>query len=115
MDAKKSVPATVLLMAVRLVQPGRVSDIIEGVQRILPYETDAESIKRSIGHRLQQFRETDLICLYAGQRYMLRPKGQEIVESAGIKLDVDDRRMFLLKETRRASQRARSDTREGSL
>jgi hypothetical protein len=113
---RREIPsATVVLMAIRLVQPGRLGDVVEGIQRLLPYEVDADHLKKTLSSRLQQFREDELICLYAGQRYMLMAKGQEIVDSAGIKVDIDDRRMFLLKETRRASKSARSDAREGSL
>jgi hypothetical protein len=102
-------------MAIRLVQPGRISDIIEGIQRLLPYEVNEDRAKRNISQRLQTFRQADLICLYAGQRYLLRPKGQQIIDAAGLKVDIDERRMFLLKETRRANPQMRSDARDGSL
>ena len=115
MVVSNRVPPIMVLLAIRLVQPGRLGDIAEGVHRLLPYEVDVARLKKALKSRLDEFRDNELICLYAGQRYMLLPKGREIVEEAGIKVAIDDRRMFLLKETRRASQVRRGDAREGSL
>jgi hypothetical protein len=102
-------------MAIRFVQPGRISDVVEGVQRLLPYQIDENRLKKTIAHRLLQFRQDELVCLYAGQRYMLLPGGEAIVEAAGLRSDIDERRMFLLKETRRANPPRRGDAHEGSL
>jgi len=114
-DVDRSLTAPMVLLAVRLVQPGRLADIVEGLARLVGEQFDYVKAKKVVAARLDALREGDFICLYSGQRYMLRPKGREVVEVTGIKLQIDHRRMFLLKETRRANSAVRSGARDGSL
>ena len=103
-----------VLMSVRLVQPGRLGDVLEGVNILLP--EGASTIKKDdVATIIGKLRDANLICLYAGQRYELTSKGNQALEDANIKDDIDVRRIFLLKASRRDSPPLRSDTRDGSL
>jgi hypothetical protein len=113
--ARSTISATDILLAIRLVQPGRLQDVAEGLRRLLPYEIDIFQIKPQLASRLQSFREAEFVCLYQGQRYMLTQLGRDYISDTGIKLQIDDRRMYLLKETRRANPKLRSGARDGSL
>jgi hypothetical protein len=114
-DANLVITPSLVLLAIRLVQPGRLSDIVEGINRLTGAALDSAQVKAAVAGRLSALRDADFVCLYTGQRYMLRPKGREVVEITGIKLQIDHRRMFLLKETRRANDRVRSGARNGLL
>lgn len=113
--ANRAVGSTEVLMAIKLVQPGRLADIADGVQRLLPYEVEVSALKKALARQLPDFRAAGLICLYQGQRYMLTPAGESFMEDTGIRLQIDERRMFLLKETRRANNALRSGARDGLL
>lgn len=115
MDVETAITPSLVLLAVRLVQPGRLADVVEGIARLTGDVLDERRAKPTVSARLASLREADFVCLYRGQRYMLRPKGREVVEVTGIKLQIDQRRMFLLKETRRANARVRSGARDGLL
>ena len=105
----------VVLLAVKLVQPGQLRDVTEGVIRLIPDLEPQPSLKQGVSRIIGDLREQDLICLYAGSRYMLTGKGQSYVEASGIKAKIDARRFFLLKETRKRNQWARSDARKRPL
>ncbi len=111
----KPVSSMLLLFAVRLVQPGRLGDIAEGMQRLSPTDENFLLQKERISELLQSLRDAKLICMYKGQRYLLTDSGRSAVESSGIKLKVDERRMYLLKEARRAMRSERSSARDRSL
>jgi hypothetical protein len=90
-------------MAVKLVQPGLLSDVVSGVQRLVPNTIDWEVTTERVRYQLQRLRQARLAELYEGRRYMLTARGEQLVSDTGIKLQIDARRMFLLKETRRAN------------
>lgn len=115
MAAERNIAAPLVLLAIRLVQPGRLADILEGISRLSEIDVTGPETRKLVSRRLEALREGDFICLYTGQRYMLLPKGSEVVETTGIKLQIDHRRMYLLKETRRGSPKVRSGARDGSL
>ena len=104
-----------VLMAVRLVQPGRLSDVLEGLSLIIPSQDLLLPEKDQLAHLLGELRNQDLVCLYSGQRYELTARGNAVLERAEIKEEVDVRRIFLLKASRRDNSRWRSDARDGSL
>lgn len=111
----KPLDLMMVLMAIRLVQPGRLADIVEGVSRLTPMDTIYAELKKTVSERINTLRDEGYICLYRGQRYLLTAKGRNVLEDTGIKLKIDARRLFLLKETRKASVALRSNTRDGSL
>jgi hypothetical protein len=113
--AKYRLEQIVVLMAVRLVQPGMLGDVLEGVQRLLPPSMSDGIDKDEIKAHLERLRELGLVSLYADRRYMLSTTGREYVAETGIKLKIDARRMFLLRETRQRKFKSRSDARDGSL
>lgn len=104
-----------VIMAVRLVQPGRLADVLEGVELIIPGAESQSLNKTKLAEMLSELREQGLVCLYAGQRYELTARGNAYLEAAEIKEEVDTRRIFLLKASRRDNPPMRSDTRNGSL
>lgn len=105
----------IVILSIKLVQPGRLSDIVEGVKRILTDLPDYVALKRSINTELHTLRDNDFICLYEGQRYMLTEKGEHFFQQTGIAYLIEARRMHLLKETRRRNRQVRSGTRDRSL
>ena len=104
-----------ILFAVKLVQPGMLRDITEGLGRLIPLEIPIEKLKEEVRQNLELFREQGVVCLYAGRRYMLTPRGEAVVEDSGIRPQIEARRMFLLKETRRAMRSERGDTHDRPL
>lgn len=104
-----------VVMAIRLVQPGRLSDVLEGIGLIIPDAGNNPISKDEVSKMLGTLREQDLVCLYGGQRYELTSKGNVFLEGAEIKDEIDIRRVFLLKASRRDNPPSRSDTRDGSL
>jgi hypothetical protein len=91
-----------VILSVKLVQPGLLGDIAEGVGRISTPSQERDLAKAEVAWYLQRLRELDFVRLYAGRRYMLTDAGEAYVAHTGIKLKIDARRMFLLKETRRS-------------
>lgn len=106
---------TITILAIKLVQPGRLADITEGVRRILPETPDYTILKQGVHAEIEVLRENGLVCLYEGQRYMLTEKGEQFSNQTGIEYLIEARRMHLLKETRKATQGKRSGTRDRSL
>lgn len=74
----------VVLLAVKLVQPGQLKDVTEGVLRLVPSLGNQLRMKDNVSRLINDLRERDLICLYAGSRYLLTEKGQSSIESTGI-------------------------------
>ena len=105
----------VTLFAVKLVQPGRKGDIVDGVRRLIKLDVENKKISSTIDQHISDLREGGMVFLYAGTRYMLTARGQSYIEASGIKAKIDARRFYLLKETRKDMQRMRSDTRERPL
>jgi hypothetical protein len=103
------------LMSVKLVQPGLLSDVAEGFTRLDPSNLSAIDTKAKIKAQLDLMIERKLVFLYAHRRYMLTSAGEMVVESSGIREKMEARRLFLLKQTRKASVRSRSGTRDRSL
>lgn len=113
--ARSRIQPIIVLMAIRLVQPGRLSDVLEGMELIAPDVVGENLDKGSLSEMLSELREEDFVCLYSGQRYELTGKGNTALEAADIKDEIDIRRIFLLKASRRDNPPWRSDTRDGSL
>ena len=103
------------LLSVKLVQPGLLGDVYEGYLRLAPPTLGASAEKAGIKRELEQLVWRGVICLYAERRYMLTSDGESLVEESGVREKMESRRLFLLKETRKAMQRARSGTRDRSL
>ena len=102
-------------MAIRLIQPGRLSDVLEGLRLTVENASALNVTKDDLSRTLGELRSGGLVCLYAEQRYELTDKGNAALERAKIKDEVDIRRIFLLKASRRDSSSLRSDTWYGSL
>lgn len=100
-----------VLFAVKLVQPGMLRDIVEGLERLAPSALPVSQLKISIRAHLEEFRSQGVVTLYSGQRYMLTARGEAAIEESGIRPQIEARRMFLLKETRRVMKSERSDAR----
>ena len=104
-----------VLLALKLVQPGMLRDVADGLERLAPIDMPIAKLKRQVKEQLEEFREQNVVCLYSGRRYMLTARGEEAVAETGIRSQIESRRMFLLKETRRAKHQERSDTRNRPL
>lgn len=105
----------IVLLAVKLVQPGKLADIVEGVHRILPSHPEYDKLKKDVRKELETLITARLVQPYEGQRYMLTSTGELQANTSGIAYLIEARRMYLLKETRRANQRKRGSTRNRSL
>ncbi|WP_144036184.1 hypothetical protein [Sphingomonas jeddahensis] len=105
----------IVVMAVKLVQPGRLGDIVEGVKRILTDVPEYAALKHSVHIEIETLRNNSFLCLYEGQRYMLTDKGEHFFQQTGISYLIEARRMHLLKETRKRNRARRSGTRDRSL
>lgn len=106
---------TIIVLAIKLVQPGRLADIVEGVTRLLPNAPDYAALKSGVRKEIQILREAELVQLYEGQRYILTRRGEQLATETGIGHSIEARRMFLLKETRKGRPDRRSSTRVRSL
>lgn len=106
---------TSVLLAIKLIQPGLLSDVLEGMFRLLPDDFHSSIKKDDLRRQLEILRARKLVCLYEGRRYMLTTPGNDYVSAVEIKQKIDARRLHLLKETRRDRFRKRSGTRDGSL
>lgn len=106
---------TMVLLSLKLIQPGMLGDVVEGLQRLLPESMHPLIRKEDVRRQLEILRDRELVCLYAGRRYMLTEPGTDYVSVVEIKQKIDARRLYLLKETRRDRFRKRSGTRDGSL
>lgn len=106
---------SVVLMAVRLIQPGLLGDVYEGVLRLVPTEDSGNISKEDVKAQLLRLKQTGLVMAYEGRRYMLTESGRAFIAELGLKVQIDARRMHLLKETRPRRLRLRSGTRDGSL
>jgi hypothetical protein len=106
---------TLVVMAVKLVQPGKLSDVVEGLQRIVASTPEYKSLKEGVRSELEQLVISGLVEIYAGQRYMLTSRGEAFSGQTGIEYLIEARRMYLLKETRRTMKSTRSDARNRSL
>jgi hypothetical protein len=104
-----------VLLSVKLVQPGMLGDVVEGIHRLLPTDVHEKIKKEDIKTHLERLKALDLVFLYEGRRYMLTDNGRDVLFASGIKQKMDARRLHLLKETRRDSYRVRSDARDRSL
>jgi len=105
----------IVALAVKLVQPGKLADIVEGVRRILPDNPAYDQLKEDVRKELNTLMMAGLVEQYEGQRYMLTSNGVTQTNSSGIAYLIEARRMYLLKETRKASLRKRGSTRDRSL
>lgn len=105
----------IVILALKLVQPARLADVTEGVKRLLPETPDYAKLKEGVKDEIDALIQARLIKSYHGQRYVLSPRGETYFSASGIAYQIEARRMYLLKETRRASLGRRSGTRNGSL
>lgn len=116
MEIKKFEPDQVLiLMAVKLVQPGRLGDVTEGVLRLVSKMSFSQPLKALVREVLTDLKSSGYVEVYPVGRYILTEKGQSAIAASGAKANIDSRRFFLLKETRKNMQGKRSDTRNRPL
>lgn len=118
MASKKQIDDILLLLAVQLAQPGLLGDVSQAYERLAPPEAFTAHVeweKADIRARLADLIESRLVWLYVGRRYMLTRNGERYIGSSGLRSQLDGRRMYLLKETRKASVAGRSDARNGPL
>lgn len=114
-DKAAEIRPAMVLMAVSLVQPGILGDVVEGIQRLIEDKLDYAALKARVGKLMPILIENGLVELYAGRRYVVSTKGKTALEASEIRHQIEARRMYLLKETRRHMVSARSGTRDGSL
>ena len=100
MDPSENPHNILTLLAVRLVQPGMLGDIHQGVGRLNPNESSLPITKEQVHNDLENLIAWGLVARYAGRRYELTSEGTEFVKGSGIPEKIDGRRMYLLKETR---------------
>lgn len=99
--AQNSEPSSILtLLSVRLVQPGMLGDVHQGVSRLNPDQLSPAISKEQVHAELEQLIELGLVARYAVRRYELTAEGTNYVNGSGIPEKIDGRRMYLLKETR---------------
>lgn len=102
-----------VLMAVKLVQPGMLSDIVSGLIFLVPESLRVRINKENAKKTLERALELGFVRLYEGRRYMLTDLGEGFIAASKLSPQLSARRLFLLKDTRRRSLPLRSDTREG--
>ncbi len=118
MASKKQVDDILLMLAVQLAQPGILGDVVLAYERLAPpdaFEGHIGLQKSDIRARLEHLIAVKFVWLYAGRRYMLTRAGERYVGRSGLQNQIDSRRLYLLKETRKASVAMRSDARDGPL
>lgn len=112
METRKFDPdQVVVLMAVKLVQPGRLGDVVEGLIRLVEKAKFSQALKAQVRTTLSELRDSGYIDVYPVGRYLLTERGQSAIAASGAKANIDSRRFFLLKETRKNMREQRSDTR----
>ncbi len=104
-----------LLLAIKLAQPGRIADVEDAYGRLEPVDMEPAPSKRDIKAHLERLIHQKHVWLYAGSRYMLTRAGERYVALSGLRLDLDMRRLYLLKETRMRSVPRRGDTHDWPL
>ena len=118
MASKKQIDDILLMLAIQLAQPGILGDVAEAYERLAPadaFEGHAHWDKQDIRIRLEHLIGLRMAWLFAGRRYMLTRNGERYLGNSGLRSQLDGRRLYLLKETRKASVAARSDARDGPL
>lgn len=103
MDQNRTPDNVLILLAVRLVQPGMLSDIFSGAVRLSPPDMLINFDKEGVKTALESLIDIGLVDHYATRRYILSPSGENYIAGSGIRAKIDGRRMYLLKETRRNS------------
>lgn len=100
MDQSRHLHGILTLLAVRLVQPGMLGDVHQGVVRLDPNAASRQISKEQVHDELERLIELGLVARYAVRRYELTAEGTSYVNGSGIPEKIDGRRMYLLKETR---------------
>src|SRR5690349_3381649 len=90
-----------VVLALKLVQPARTGDVVEGIKRLLPETLEGEIVNKRVKDQLDRLIAAKFVRIYADRRYELTEEGEEYAAQTGLRMKVDARRMFLLKETRR--------------
>jgi hypothetical protein len=103
------------MLAIKLAQPGRIADVEDAYGRLEPEDMGEAPSKRDVKAHLERLIFEKYVWLYAGKRYMLTRAGERYVALSGLRLDLDMRRLYLLKETRMRSLRSRGDTHDWPL
>ena len=117
MASKRQIDDILLLLAVQLAQPGILGDVAQAYVRLEPTDLLADVVlpKHDIRERLEHLIAQRFVWLYAGRRYMLTRSGERYVGASGLRAQIDSRRLYLLKETRKATLGSRSDARDRQL
>ena len=114
MEGRDLIDAPIVAMAIKLVQPCLLGDVLEGVKRLLPVDIQFDD-RDIVSSFIKRLISENIVQVYTGRRYILTEIGEDLVQATGVRYQLDVRRMFLLSETRRSSLRLRSDTRDRSL
>lgn len=119
MVIKRQVDDILLMLSVQLAQPGVLGDVVLAYERLSPSDASdgggSGPEKADVRARLEHLVAVKFVWLYAGRRYMLTRAGERYVGRSGLQNQIDSRRLYLLKETRRSSLAVRSDARDGPL
>ena len=112
MASRNTIDDILLMGAIKIAQPGILSDIVEAYSRLEPEGLENLPSKFDVRGHLNRLIAAKLVWLYAGRRYMLTKTGERYISTSGLRLDFDGRRLYLLKETRKHSVSTRSDARD---
>lgn len=117
MASKRQIDDILLLLAVKLAQPGILGDVAQAYTRLEPVDLlrDPALPKDEIRARLEHLIAQRFVWLYAGRRYMITTSGDRYVFASGLRAQIDSRRFYLLKETRKARVLSRSGARDRQL
>lgn len=115
MADRSQIDDILLLLAIKLSQPGRISDVEDAYLRLEPEDMIGAPSKRDVRSHLERLIFEKYVWLYAGKRYVLTRAGERYIALSGLRLDLDMRRLYLLKETRVRSLSARGDTHDWPL
>lgn len=118
MAIRRQVDDILLMLSVQLAQPGVLGDVVLAYERLSPSDAsdgDDGPEKADVRARLEHLVAVKFVWLYVGRRYMLTRAGERYVGLSGLQNQIDSRRLYLLKETRRSSLAVRSDARDGPL
>lgn len=102
----------VIILSLRLAQPAMLGDVYEGVQRLMGKGFPKEYTKDNLHDALLRLEDASVVKAYYRRRYMLTDRGDKLVSQFEMGPQMDARRMFLLKDTRKLTLRQRSDTRD---
>lgn len=102
MSEEYKIDRVVVAMAIKLVQPGQLKDVLEGLIRLTPSTIHDQVSRAKVSDIIGRLREKGLVRIYHGQRYILTSFGEQLVMATKMRHQIEARRLYLLKETRRS-------------